>query len=78
MGVSYFSRPLGPGHILDVIKAPSVRILRERMLKNNLKHKGFVVYQDIAQSPVDKLWYAWFYAGADLFESLNSLKGSDG
>ena len=45
--------------------------------KDKITKEVDIVYQDIAQSPVDKQWYAWFYAGTDLFEQLDSLKGKE-
>ena len=70
---NYFGPPLGPSHIPNALSAGSVNRLRRAMLKNNTKHKGFVIYQDIQWVEGEKLWYAWFYVTED-FHSIDELE----
>lgn len=66
MAMGYFSPSLGPDTVPDFLSSQTARGLRRKMLRNNIRHKGFVVYQDIQF--VDGLWYAWYYVKID---SLN-------
>ena len=47
--------------IPNYLSARTKQGLRRAMLRNNLKHKGIVIYQDIQFDPMEKLWLAWFY-----------------
>jgi hypothetical protein len=58
--VNYIENP-GPLSAPDFITAKTPKGLRRAMLRNNLKQKGFVVYEFIQYVQSDKLWYAWFY-----------------
>jgi len=51
--------------IPNFLRARSPRRLRQLMLANNVKHRGFVVYQDIQYVASEKLWYAWFNVKAE-------------
>lgn len=67
---SYLQQPLSINHILDFVSAKTPRGLRRSMLRNNAKHKGFVVYQDVQF--VKGSWYAWYYVTEEM-EGLDKL-----
>jgi hypothetical protein len=67
MGISYFESA-GIDTVPQFIKAKSPRRLRQLMLRNNTKHKGFVRYQDIQWIESEQVWYAWYYVNYELSE----------
>lgn len=67
MGISYYEKA-GIDTVPQFIKARSPRRLRQLMLRNNMKHKGFVVYENIQYVDSDKNWYAWYYLKVELDE----------
>lgn len=55
------------------IKAQTPDLLRESMLLNNLRLKGFVTYQDIAQLK-DGSWIAWYYEEFNFYAKIQPDK----
>lgn len=51
--------------IPNYLRARSPRRLRQLMLSNNVKHRGFVVYRDIQYVASEGMWYAWFNVKAE-------------
>lgn len=69
---SYIENP-GPLSAPDFVTAKTPRGLRRAMLRNNIKQKGFVVYEAIQFVDKDGLWYAWFYVKPDPNRSMQSM-----
>lgn len=65
MAASYISHGLTMDTIPNYVSAKTKRGLRRAMLRNNTKHKGIVIYQDIQWDPQAKEWIAWFYVRAE-------------
>lgn len=77
MGISYFN-PLGSDTVPDFISARTPQALRREMFRNNIRHKGFVVYQDIVFNPADSRWYAWYYVKLDTTQDqIDVLQGAE-
>lgn len=74
---SYFQKPLGISHIPDFVRASTPAGLRKAILRNNTKHQGFVVYQDIQWVQSESRWYAWYYVTEDL-EGLDGVMKDGG
>lgn len=68
MAISYINHGLGLDTIPNYVSARSEFALRRAMFLNNLKHKGFVVYQDIQWVESKKKWFAWYYVATDARE----------
>lgn len=62
MGISYYNGA-GVNTVPAFLRSKTAAGLQRAMLKNNMKHKGFVVYQDIQFA--GGFWYVWFYINAD-------------
>lgn len=77
MGISYFESS-DVATIPSFVTARTPRGLRRSMQRNNIKHRGFVVYQDIQWVESDGLWYAWFYVKDESLEALqDEEEGAD-
>ena len=65
MAISLINHGLTIDTIPNFVSARTRKGLRRAMLRNNTKHKGIVIYQDIQFDPQTKEWVAWFYVRAE-------------
>lgn len=65
MAISFINHGLTLDTIPNYVSARTKNGLRRAMLRNNTRHKGIVIYQDIQWDPQDKKWIAWFYVRAE-------------
>ena len=70
MALSWINHGMTVDTIPNFVQARTKNGLRRAMLRNNLKHKGIVIYQDIQFDPADKVWVAWYYVKAEMDDLL--------
>lgn len=63
----------GVDTIPNYLKAQSPRRLRQLMLRNNVKHRGFVEYQDIQWVESEGMWYAWYNVRIEETDEVNQI-----